>query len=1021
MGAGASLAVCVCVTRQSMEVDGWQQGRGGAHGILSFRWTAPDSRPSTMSSNPFGDSRKGDDAHLREILGGKDSKEKVTAVKNVIYAMTVGKDMSRLFMDVVNCIQTKDLELKKLVYLYVMNYAQSKPDLAISAINTFLKDTHNHNPLIRALAIRTMGSIRVDTMIEHLTEPLTAALRDEDAYVRKTAAVCVAKLYAMNRSIVADHGFLESLQGLLEDGNPMVVANAVAALSEIQATTTAPVFEIKAATLNQILTALSECTEWGQVFILDALARYSPVDPREAESIIERVVPRLNHRNSSVALSAIRVLVKYLDFVTSQSFIRATCKRMSQPLASLLNDQEKPPEIQYVALRNINLIIQRWPNLLTSISHVRMLFCNYDDPIYVKLEKLEILVKLASESNIELLLLEFKTYAQEVDVEFVRKAVRAIGRCAIKLERSAQACIDVLLTLIETKVNYVVQEAIIVIKDIFRKYPNRYESIIATLCENLDELDEPEAKASMIWIVGEYAERIDNADELLDSFLETYADEVVDVQMALLTAIVKLFLKRHTDAQDMVHDVLQLVTQTADDPDLRDRGFLYWRLLSSNPEAAKAIVLSNKPFVSDDLGEIEPSLLGKLLDNSFVVITSHSYDDDDDDDDDTSAPDGKKAKRKAPERKIDPTKLPNYANTAAPAPVAAAASGGANAGLSGGASGGNTKTAATAGTSGGASTGGSLIDLMSGSSVVGGSGSGAGAPPPSGGSLLDLLSGGAPSNGGGAGAPPPSGGSLLDLMSGGASSSGGASVGVGASSPKRYVQPSSVVLPASNGKGMEVATSIRRADGAIFMDLTITNKSLAPIGQFQAVFNKSSFGLVPGSAIGISSVAPGATATFALPLGTNGEMALSNPLMSLQVALKNNVEVFYFLCMVPLGAVLVEDGKLERPAFIQGWKALSGEQESKTTVSVKAGVSLESAMATLEANNIFVIAKHANEAMSQMLVFTSAKTTNGIVIMSEFNFTLAGEAVVKLDLTTHVAQTPVLPVFEEYVKAVFGA
>lgn len=53
-----------------------------------------------------------------------------------------------------------------------------------------------------------------------------------------------------------------------------------------------------------------------------------------------------------------------------------------------------------------------------------------------------------------------------------------------------------------------------------RKYPNKYESIISTLCENLDTLDEPEARASMIWIIGEYAERIDNADELLDSFLE---------------------------------------------------------------------------------------------------------------------------------------------------------------------------------------------------------------------------------------------------------------------------------------------------------------------------------------------------------------------------------------------------------------------------------------------------------------------------------------------------------------------
>jgi len=62
-------------------------------------------------------------------------------------------------------------------------------------------------------------------------------------------------------------------------------------------------------------------------------------------------------------------------------------------------------------------------------------------------------------------------------------------------------------------------------QDIFRKYPNKYESVIATLCENLDTLDEPEARASMIWIIGEYAERIDNADELLESFLEGFQDE----------------------------------------------------------------------------------------------------------------------------------------------------------------------------------------------------------------------------------------------------------------------------------------------------------------------------------------------------------------------------------------------------------------------------------------------------------------------------------------------------------------
>lgn len=58
----------------------------------------------------------------------------------------------------------------------------------------------------------------------------------------------------------------------------------------------------------------------------------------------------------------------------------------------------------------------------------------------------------------------FHRYAAEVDVDFVRKAVRAIGRCAIKVEQSAEKCVQTLLDLIQTKVNYVVQEAVVVIK-----------------------------------------------------------------------------------------------------------------------------------------------------------------------------------------------------------------------------------------------------------------------------------------------------------------------------------------------------------------------------------------------------------------------------------------------------------------------------------------------------------------------------------------------------------------------------
>lgn len=119
-------------------------------------------------------------------------------------------------------MQTDNLELKKLVYLYLINYAKTQPDLAIMAVNTFVKDCDDPNPLIRALAIRTMGCIRVERITEYLCDPLRKCLKDEDPYVRKTAAVCVAKLFDINPTLAEDQGFLEALKELLSDSNPMV-------------------------------------------------------------------------------------------------------------------------------------------------------------------------------------------------------------------------------------------------------------------------------------------------------------------------------------------------------------------------------------------------------------------------------------------------------------------------------------------------------------------------------------------------------------------------------------------------------------------------------------------------------------------------------------------------------------------------------------------------------------------------------------------------------------------------------
>ena len=731
--------------------------------------------------------------------------------------MTVGKDVSALFPDVANCMQTDNLELKKLVYLYLMNYAKSQPDMAIIAVNTFVKDCEDPNPLIRALAVRTMGCIRVDKITEYLCEPLRKCLKDEDPYVRKTAAVSVAKLFDINAQLVEEQGFLDSLKELLSDSNPMVVANAVAALSEINEASPSgrPLIEMNAATINKLLTALNECTEWGQVFILDSLSNYTPKDEREAQSICERITPRLAHANAAVVLSAVKVLMKYMEMMSQDAdFVTNMTKKLAPPLVTLLSSE---PEVQYVALRNINLIIQKRPDILRH--EMKVFFVKYNDPIYVKLEKLDIMIRLASQANIAQVLSELKEYATEVDVDFVRKSVRAIGRCAIKVEQSAERCVSTLLDLIQTKVNYVVQEAIVVIKDIFRKYPNKYESIIATLCENLDTLDEPEARASMIWIIGEYAERIDNADELLESFLDSFQDENTQVQLQLLTAIVKLFLKRPTDTQELVQQVLSLATQDSDNPDLRDRGFIYWRLLSTDPAAAKEVVLAEKPLISEETDLLEPTLLDELI--CHIASLASVY----------HKPPTAFVEGTGGLKRVLPTKL----------------------GGGGGEVGGDGQVIPEPG---------SLIgDLLSMDLGGGGQAQAAAA------GNVDLLSGGLDNL--------LTGGNAAAAAAGGAAPSNNSLLGdifgmSGASQTTFYIPPKQEWLSAAKGKGLEVRGTFSRKSGTIFMDMTLSNKAMQPMNGFGIQFNKNSFGVAPAQPLNVPSIPPSQSVDVSLPLNTSG-------------------------------------------------------------------------------------------------------------------------------------------------------
>uniref|UniRef100_A0A673KK16 AP-1 complex subunit beta-1-like n=1 Tax=Sinocyclocheilus rhinocerous TaxID=307959 RepID=A0A673KK16_9TELE len=785
---------------------------------------------------------------LKAELNSDKKEKKKEAVKKVIASMTVGKDVSALFPDVVNCMQTDNLELKKLVYLYLMNYAKSQPDMAIMAVNTFVKDCEDPNPLIRALAVRTMGCIRVDKITEYLCEPLRKCLKDEDPYVRKTAAVCVAKLHDINAQLVEDQGFLDTLKDLISDSNPMVVANAVAALSEIaESHPNSNLLDLNPQTINKLLTALNECTEWGQIFILDCLANYTPRDDRESQSICERVTPRLSHANSAVVLSAVKVLMKFMEMLPKDlDYYGTLLKKLAPPLVTLLSAE---PELQYVALRNINLIVQKRPEILKH--EMKVFFVKYNDPIYVKLEKLDIMIRLASQANIAQVLAELKEYATEVDVDFVRKAVRAIGRCAIKVEQSAERCVSTLLDLIQTKVNYVVQEKKLKLDD-------------------------------------------------------EYCNELVQLQ--LLTAIVKLFLKKPTETQELVQQVLSLATQDSDNPDLRDRGYIYWRLLSTDPVAAKEVVLAEKPLISEETDLIEPTLLEELICHIGTLASVY---------------------HKPPSAFVEGSRGVQHKR----------------------------------------------IPARAGSPDVGQSGPSE-APPaviPSQGDLLgDLLNLDlAPPAATVPSVQPSMQMGAMDLLGGGLDS-------LVCSSP---AASRSVWLAAMKAKGLEISGTFARRGGIIQMDLSLTNKAMSVMTDFAIQFNRNSFGLSPAGALQVlTPLSPNQTIDVSLPLSMSGPIMKMEPLNNLQVAVKNNIDVFYFSCQYPLSLLFVEDGKMERQVFLATWKDIPNDNEAQFQIK-DIHLNSDAASNKLQGSNIFTIAKRTVEG--QDMLYQSVKLTNGIWVLAE--------------------------------------
>ncbi|EYU29266.1 hypothetical protein ABFS82_05G130500 [Erythranthe guttata] len=587
------------------------------------------SQRSPSPSQPSGKGEVSDlKIQLRQLAGSRapgtdDTKRDL--FKKVISYMTIGIDVSSVFSEMVMCSATSDIVLKKMCYLYVGNYAKHNPDLALLTINFLQRDCKDEDPMIRGLALRSLCSLGVANLVEYLVGPLNSGLKDGNSYVRMVAAVGVLKLYHISVSTCLDADFPDLLKQLmLKDKDAQVVANCLTSLQEIwslEASKSEEAARDRESLLSKpivyyFLNRIKEFNEWAQCIVLELVSKYVPTDSEEIFDIMNLLEDRLHHANGAVVLATIKV---FLHMTLSMADVhQQVYERIKAPLLTLVSSGSS--EQSYAVLSHLHLLVMRAPFIFSS--DYKHFYCQYNEPFYVKKLKLEMLTSVANESNTYEIVTELCEYVANVDIPMARESIRAVGKIALQ-QYDVNAIVDRLLQFLEMEKEHVTAETLVLVKDLLRKYPQWSHDCIAVVGNiSSKNVQEPRAKAALIWMLGEYAQDMQDSPYILESLIENWEEEhSAEVRLHLLTAVIKCFFRRPPETQKALGAAL--AAGLADfHQDVHDRALFYYRLLTYDISVAEKIVNPPKQAVSVFADTQSSEMKDRIFDefNSLSVV-----------------------------------------------------------------------------------------------------------------------------------------------------------------------------------------------------------------------------------------------------------------------------------------------------------------------------------------------------------------------------------------------------------------
>ncbi|KAK5085744.1 AP-3 complex subunit beta [Lithohypha guttulata] len=585
---------------------------------------------------------------MKALLDSRSDRDIIDGLKRVISMIYQNKPCLPYFSSVVKNVANPNLEVKKLVYVYLLHYAESDPDLALLSVNAIQKSLSDQNPQVRAMALRTMAGMRIPVISQIVSLAIKRGVTDLSPLVRKAAALAIPKCYALDPNTLPQ--LIDNLSVLLSDKQYYVVGPAAQTFLQLCPDR----IDLLHKHYRGLVKKVVDMDEWGQLATLHLLLTYSrkcfprrrqkftkvnkkgfyedendEVEETEEDSVLidsdlnlllKACQILLQNRNPAIVVAAASCLL-YLE---TEEHIKTTIG----PLIALLRTST---EVQQVVLPNIVLIALKHAQLF--VPYTTHFVISDRDPSEVWRLKMEMLTLIFPHANShlkELILNEFDNFSRGSNVEQTQEAVRAIGRCAQHDSRSSSRCYKVLLAQMTSFDNVLVSEVLTVMRHLIQQDPQAHRKTIIRLSRNLDRTTSPEARATIIWLVGEFTGvDPDNniAPDVLRILAKGFADESVEAKQQIVLLAAKVYLQylqaqqrlsenQHAENGTEINDVENTTKQLDSNDvipkiwtylltlvrydtsyDLRDRMRLFRALLAdpSSTQLASLLILAPKP------------------------------------------------------------------------------------------------------------------------------------------------------------------------------------------------------------------------------------------------------------------------------------------------------------------------------------------------------------------------------------------------------------------------------------------